>query len=110
MPEEKVSMALTKSEKSERQKDTVLSESPEFPFGLSVHLDDDSLEKLKVKELPEVGGEFDMFATVKVTSVSEHETDEGARRSVSLQITEMALFHKGENNSPGDKLYGGKKR
>jgi len=105
----KVNMALTKSEKSDRKKETVLSEAPEFPFGLSVHLDNDSLEKLNVEELPEVGSEFFMNTTVKVTSVSEHETDEGASRSVSLQITEMELLHtKGESN-PGDKLYGGKK-
>ena len=112
----KVSMALTKGEKSDLKKETVLSEAPEFPFGLSVHLDEDSLEKLKVKELPEAGTEFLMNTTVKVTSVSEHEDEDGTRRSVGLQITEMELLHmggesdsKGKDN-PADRLYGGKRK
>ncbi len=108
MPHQKVSMELTKKERSSRE-ETVLSEAPTFPFGLSVHLDEDSLEKLNVKELPEVGTEFEMVATVKVTSVSENETDEGTRRSVALQITDMALFHVDKKGKPEDTLYGGKK-
>ncbi len=108
MPHQKVSMKLTKSEQSDI-KEAVLSEAPRFPWGLSVNLDEDSLEKLKVEELPKAGDEFEMVATVKVTSVSENEDEGGTRRSVGLQITDMALFHAGAKGKPEDRLYGGKK-
>lgn len=108
MPHQKVSMELTKRERSDI-KEAVLSEAPTFPWGLSVTLDEDSLEKLKVEELPEVGTEFEMVATVKATSVSENEDEDGTRRSVSLQITDMALFHVDKKGKPEDTLYGGRK-
>lgn len=102
-------MKLTKKDKSDLKESAVLSEAPEFPWGLSVNLDEDSLEKLKVEKLPEVGDEFEMIATVKATAVSENEDEDGTRRSVSLQITDMALFHAGDKGKPEDRLYGGKK-
>ncbi len=101
----KASMELTKKEGS-RQNEAVLSEAPAFPFGLSVHLHDESLDKLNIEELPEVGAEFTMNTTVKATAVSEEETTEGVRRSVTLQITEMEIFHAEDD---GEKLYGGSK-
>lgn len=109
MAAKKVSMALTKKEKSDFKESAVLSEAPRFPWGLSVNLDEDSLKKLNVEDLPEVGDEFEMVATVKATSVSENEDEDGTRQSVGLQITDMALLRMGSKGKPEDRLYGGKK-
>jgi len=66
-------------------------DAPRYPWGLSLSLDNDSLEKLGLTELPALGAETMLVARVKVTSVSSNESEHGASKNVSLQITAMAL-------------------
>jgi hypothetical protein len=71
--------------------DSMIDNAPRYPWGLCIQLDNDSLEKLGL-DLPEVGEEMTLTATVKVTSVSSNETEgSNPSKSVSLQITDMAL-------------------
>ena len=69
---------------------------PAYPYGLTVDLNNESLEKLGITEkLPDVGASMVLMATVSVTSVTDEAIEtEGAKRlrSVRLQITEMALM------------------
>ncbi len=66
-------------------------ESPAYPWGLQVRLDDATLDKLGVDKLPKVGGELMLIAKVKVVSVSQSATESYKNKSVELQITHMCL-------------------
>lgn len=101
------SMKMTKKEAKDRQ--TLVAESPEFPYGLQIHLENESIEKLDMKDLPKVGDEMVILGKVKVTSVSAHDSqDGGEQRSVGLQITDMGLTPNDDKKikSAGEKLYG----
>lgn len=81
--------------------DSVEADTPEYPYGLRINMDDDSLKKLGITELPEVGTTMTLQARVEVVSVSQHESDNGKHRDMSLQITDMAL----EASSAKDTMY-----
>lgn len=93
-----LNMQLTKTEaKEESGNEPYL---PKYPYGLCLYLDDETLEKLGITELPKVGTVMTLTAQVKVTSVrssetqtekSKGETDENTNSSVDLQITDMEL-------------------
>jgi len=102
-----VNMQLSTAEMAE--KDPCCGPSPErprYPWGLSISLDNDTLEKLGL-ELPKVGSELLLAAKVTVTSVSANEGSEGVYRNVSLQITDLA-FEGDEAIDAADILYGKK--
>lgn len=91
-----VSMKRTKDDKRGDQMDTAPAEAiePDYPWGLVLHLDKDELAKLGLKDLPKVGAKVMIQAKVTVTRVSqEASSDRGGeeRRSVDLQVTDMAL-------------------
>ena len=94
MPDKLVSMKLSKAERKieEGARPVAMGERDEFPFGLTLHLEDETLKKLGVTGLPKVGSTDTLTAKFKVTSVSEN-TSEGSeeRRSVSLQITDLQV-------------------
>lgn len=62
-----------------------------YPWGLSIRLGKDELEKLGVDhEDFEVGGVYHIHALVKVTSVSANEDETGENCCIELQITHLA--------------------
>src|ERR1700752_2842925 len=70
--------------------------APVYPYGLCLSLDEEVLEKLGIKELPDVGETVHFAALARVTaaSESEHETEGGEKEThcrVELQITNLAL-------------------
>jgi hypothetical protein len=83
--------------------------TPRYPWGLSVHLDDESLEKLGLKDLPTAGTKLSLVARVDVVSVSERQSqdEQDTMRSLELQITDMALGpdEAGEKPKAQDVLY-----
>jgi hypothetical protein len=82
------------------------SDAPQYPYGLALSLDNESLDKLGLG-LPEVGSKFALHAMVEVTSVSASEHGKGEKqRSVSLQITDMALATAGDTKQSSEVLYG----
>lgn len=102
-----VSMKRTAKEKKEEKTLLATSEPEEFPFGLSIHIEDDELNKLGFSESPEVGAEMLLTAKVKVTSMSEskHMMDNEENRSISLQITDMGLESATARKSTEDVLF-----
>lgn len=65
-------------------------EEPRYDYGLSLHLDDSALAKLGLDErMPQVGDEKIIRARVRVTSVSERDTQGGTDQTADLQITHM---------------------
>lgn len=71
---------------------------PVYPYGLQLYLDDDTLKKLGITDLPKVGTSMLAQITVKVTGTSQRATQsskegesETMRTCVDLQITDMDL-------------------
>ena len=89
-----IDMKLTAESKPEAK--TLLSaeaDRPEYPYGLRISLDDESLTKLGMSELPTVDAEFTLEALTCVIGVSRNYThDPGTQgRSLELQIKALQL-------------------
>lgn len=99
-----VNMKLDPKDKDRRYADSVATESPLYPWGLNLTLDNDVIEKLGTGQLPDVGGEVMVYAKAKVTSASTHESTEGKNRNVQLQITDLCI-EDGGGKKAEDVLY-----
>ena len=83
-PEEMKKDALTMSQPS--------SYEPVYPYGLSISLCNDELEKLNLStEHAQVGDHILMECIAKVTSISMNDTAEGKRSRVELTLTHIAV-------------------
>lgn len=80
-----------KPSKSPGVTEVAVSAHEEYPYGLEISLDDESLKKLGMEGMPAIGSTSILTAKVKVTSVSESASENGKDRYVRLQITEMEL-------------------
>jgi hypothetical protein len=85
-------------------------DAPKYPYGLCLYLNDQSLKKLGINELPKVGAKLTMTATIVVTSVGSSQQQDGdSENRADLQITDMELG--AASRSPDEKanaLYGKK--
>jgi hypothetical protein len=104
-------MALSPAEAKEMTGDccapSMLGEEnkgPKYPYGLTIYLCDDTLAKLNLGDLPDVGTKFTLMALVEVTSNSQRQTQDGKDVSMDLQITDMALSS-GPDKTPAQSLY-----
>lgn len=87
-----VNMARSQDEMRGAQPALEKSDEPKYPYGLRISLDNDSLKKLGVKELPAVGDTLMIKANVTVVSTSENESAEGGEyKCCDLQITDLGL-------------------
>lgn len=89
------SMKFTKAEKKRGHGNMeVAMSTPEYPWGLSLNLDDAALKKLGIDELPEAGDTCEIMAHAKVTRVSQSTEDgkNGGHRNVEIQITHLSLI------------------
>lgn len=105
-----------KLERKPKQGDTMLgaaveSDAPEYPYGLRISLDSESLKKLGITDLPALDSEHKLVALVCVVGTSQHESQgsDEPHRSVELQIEQMTL--KPASEEPGertaaDRMYG----
>lgn len=86
-----VNVQLTAAERAEVMGGAI-ARAPRYPWGLSVTLDNDTLDKLALT-LPTVGKTLTLIARVAVISVSSNQesSDGGPNRSVTLQITDLCL-------------------
>lgn len=108
------SMKLTASEAKHESMLMCCDSKPTYPYGLQISLNDESLEKLALAELPDVGIQMTLTAKVTVTAVSSNqqqgkdgETMKPNNR-VELQITDMDISSGEEagETSITEKLYG----
>lgn len=92
-----ISTKLTATEKAEANKafDPCKPSDREYPYGLTVCLNYEMLQKLGITELPPIGTKFMLHAMVEVysTSATEDKQDgkEEIRKTVDMQIEEMGL-------------------
>lgn len=102
-----VSMKLDKAEQKKMMEPSLAEgDRPLYPWGLSISLDSDALDKLGLAQLPDVGESYMLVAMVDVTNVSSNESEGGKSRSVGLQITDLCLEDEAKNvKSVSDALY-----
>lgn len=102
-------MVNMKMSKEEAKEQTLLDEpkQEEYPFGLCISLDDESLQKLGIKEIPKVGAEYTFEAKAVVTRTSSSSDTQGEDEStISLQITDLDFGADTDDKSPAAMLYG----
>jgi len=107
-----VNMEMTKEEAKEYGGLCCAGDSedkgPKYPWGLQISLDDGSLEKLGITELPPVGTTMLVQAQVTVTSASSSQRQSGdVEQRVELQITDMELSPPSSDDKRASRLYGG---
>lgn len=89
-----ISMKRSKADKAEDKQAPIESISPDYPWGLCIHLDGDEMDKLGIKVMPAVGSEMVLVCKVKVTrtaqSASEY-TQGDDTRCIDLQITDIGF-------------------
>ncbi|MBA1159385.1 capsid staple protein [Microvirga mediterraneensis] len=105
---ELVSMKLSDADRKAREREMLASpsyEGEQYPWGLSLNLDNDTMKRLNLKGLT-AGQELSLVAVVKVTSATTSSYDDGKEHaSASLQITDMALEMPSAKRSLADALY-----
>ena len=89
------SMKLTPKEaKVEAGLEPSEPKGPEYPYGLRVSLDEESISKLNIKELPQDGSSLTLIANVNVVESGDVSRQGKRQRRLGLQITDMALEEK----------------
>lgn len=93
-------MRRTPSEKSE----VAMCVPSEYPYGLCISLDTESLKKLNVDfDSIEVGGIYHLFVLGKVTAKSRNENEGGeANERVEIQITHLSAESEDAENQEMD--------
>lgn len=98
--------SMERSQESIKECAPVSCEQDKYPYGLRIHLDNDTLTKLGIKELPKVGDKFMIEAVAMVCDVHANQQDNGkVSKSMGLQICEMCCEPKTEKKSASEKLY-----
>jgi hypothetical protein len=91
-----VSMKITKADRDARMEMSAPSEkdAPAYPWGLSLNLDTDVLDKLDVDlDDYKVGETVTLCVQCEVTSLSINETrGSGENKSLGLQITDLGFM------------------
>lgn len=88
-----VDMKLAKKSKKEMEGPCCApdSSSERYPYGLTLRLDNESMEKLGI-DLPDVGEEYTITAKATAIEASANETSDGGKRvSCTLQITKLKV-------------------
>ena len=99
------SMKLDRETK-EMKEDCYISEQ-DYPYGLTISLEEPSIKKLEIGKLPEIGEKFLLKSIVEVTSISDNVNKDERNRCIRLQITDMELAEAPkEEKSSESVLYG----
>ena len=99
-----ISMKLTPEEQKHEAMETMMASKPEYPYGLRIDLCDESVEKLGIEKLPEIGSTMLVMAKCEVCCVSERKDEDGETdKQIGLQIVEMSV---GQKKSAQKALYG----
>jgi hypothetical protein len=79
---------------------------PQYPYGLTITLDNAALKKLAMGQLPQVGEQMTLKALVEVVGVNKSGGQIENDRTVTLQITAMQFGDDEASMDPASKLYG----
>lgn len=102
------SLRLSEAEEKDHSEHSILSNQPQYPYGMKICIDPGTFKKLEMT-VPKVGQKFMVLAYAEVCEVRKI-ANEGdmAKYSVDLQLMEMDLKPKeNENNMDrAEKIYG----
>ncbi len=84
-----VDMRRSKKERKRLNEVAVVGEESAIPHGLSITLDDESLSKLGIKELPNVGDRMVVAAIGVVNRVSQYDSKRNQSRDVSIDLEKL---------------------
>lgn len=103
------SMILPKMKQQEETIKSPSNKGPRYPYGLNIRLENETIDKLGIDSMPSVGEELMVLAKAKVESVSVNEQSSGEKyRTISLQITDMAVEATKKKVDIEKQLYGEK--
>lgn len=85
-------MKMSKKKKAETEAAPSPSSGPDYPYGLVLNLDKDSLKKLGMDEMPDVGEMCMIHARGEITRVSQSAGENGEDKSVEIQITKLSVM------------------
>lgn len=98
-------MISMKMDKKEEKLEVAHPGESEYPYGLVLNLCSESLKKLGIEDLPEIGKKMSISAIVEVCALSQREMkDMDPDKNLSLQITDMAI--EGEKKAMSKRIYG----
>lgn len=88
-----VSLERTPAEKKALEKEMTapMPEAPDYPYGLELRIDDDTLDKLGLDDLPPTGTVVHFRAVATVTGARASADQSGDRSSIDMQITDMGI-------------------
>ena len=84
-------MKLPKAKRGGDTAATPVAQEREYPWGLTLNLESEALDKLGMDELPEIGAEVKLHAVGRVTRIGEAASEGNETRSVEIQIIRLAL-------------------
>lgn len=85
-------MALSQKESDEMIGMPESGDGPKYPYGLELHLNDETIKKLGLSGVPAVGEKVTINAVAVVSSASMRQEQDGdAEICCSLQITDMEV-------------------
>lgn len=101
-----VDLRRTPEEKSELASIESYS-PPDYPYGLCLSLDKDTLEKLEVDfDGVEIGETYHLFVMAKVTAKSRNESVSGEpRECIELQVTHMGAESEDEEDEASEPVH-----
>lgn len=85
---ELVNLELKPAEAEAETTEAKENEKPIYPYGLCLHITDETLAKLGLEGC-DVGDELHIMAVAKVIGTSEQEYEGGKHATLDVQITEM---------------------
>lgn len=98
--------SMEKSQESMKECAPSSIDSDKYPYGIRLHLDDEYVKKLGIKELPKVGEKMVIHAVAYVCDAAEHMVEgKGTRKSIGLQICEMGVEPHSEKKSASEAMY-----
>lgn len=108
-------MALVdlKRSKAEKKRDEMPGKigGDDYPYGLRVNLDHESLQKLGIDKLPAVGEKLHLHAHAHVVSAEERSTEGGKKhRSVGLELRKMQIGQNEGHDAAQTRLANGAKK
>jgi len=72
---------------------TVEAEQPEYPYGLTIDLDNDTIKKMGLDVTKfSVEDEIQIVAKAFISRVSSEKTGEGSNDSLCIQLTDMIII------------------
>lgn len=106
-----VEMKRSKADRKKTAEQTVGGGGEDYPYGLRVNLDHESLAKLGIDKMPSVGDKLHLHAHAHVVSAEERSTEGGKKhRHVGLELRKMQVGESGDETAQQTRMAHGAKK